>query len=150
MSVTCTLLANCKIVLFEKSSNMTSIFFQKNANLVLSIDDRDFKNVIKTGTTSFAFHTLHEKAHKMKHICLFFLHNGSFHSRCRILLEKDDFKSSSFGLQIIHEIDVISENIEKMTLLFSMQQTLFENERGCVIFLFQTFQSSLYFDATIK
>ena len=52
---------------------MTSIFFQKNANLVLSIDDRDFKNVIKTGTTSFAFHTLHEKAHKMEHIRLSFL-----------------------------------------------------------------------------
>ena len=69
------------------------------------------------------------------------MHNGSFHSR-RILLEKDDFKSSSFGLQIIHEIDVISENIEKMTLLFSMQQTCFENERAVSFSFFKHFKAA--------
>ena len=70
------------------------------------------------------------------------MHNGSFHSRCRILLEKDDFKSSCFGLQIIHEIDVISENIEKMTLLFSMQQTRFENERAVSFSFFKHFKAA--------
>ena len=48
------------------------LFFEK-CNLILSIDDRDFRNAIKTVTTTtgtLAFPTLHKKAYKMKHIRL--------------------------------------------------------------------------------